>query len=249
MASHWDRYALYANFCHKPDVPDAPLAGPVDPLSLFPTPDHYQNYMSLLGKWGTQLEINVLAVILRTPILVWKLETKKAMDIINYDPTSNDSANTIHIVHCNGNHYEALSHRGGASINEILTHELARQQAQERTLIVIPDNHDHTGSDAHADKGHAHCSLAQKKRRSTSSNDDLHDSLRRRLNTSNSFSSIRPFPIKRRAQSQSSQVQQEPINLLSLRITTKDRNILKRLAPNGCNTLTRRPQKRRKESV
>ena len=141
VASHWDRYALYANFCHRPDVPDAPLANPADPLSLFPTPVHYQNYMNIIGKWGTQLEINVLAEILRTPILVWKLETRKAMDIINYNPTSNVCANTIHIVHCNGNHYEALSHRGGASINEILTHELARQQAQERTLIVIP-NHD-----------------------------------------------------------------------------------------------------------
>ena len=62
------------------------------------------------------------------------------MDIINYRPSSNDSANTIHIIHCNGNHYEALSHRGGAFINEILTHELARQQAQVRTLIVIPSH-------------------------------------------------------------------------------------------------------------
>ena len=161
VASHWDRYALYANFCHKPDVPDAPLASPVDPLSLFPTPDHYRTYMSLIGNWGTQLEINVLAEILQTPILVWKLETKRAMDIINYDPTSNNSANTVHIVHCNGNHYEALSHRGGAFINEILTHELARQQAQERKLIVIT-NHDHIPSDARADKGHAHCSLGSK---------------------------------------------------------------------------------------
>ena len=75
VASNWDRFALYANFCHRPDILDDPDANPVDPLSLFPTPASYQNYMSQIGKWGTQLEINVLAEILRTPILVWKLET------------------------------------------------------------------------------------------------------------------------------------------------------------------------------
>ena len=112
-----------------------------------------------------------------------------------------------------------------------------------------PRDHDHTPSDANANKEHAHSSLDSKKRRGTSFNDSFRDSCRRRFNTSNSFCNLRPFPYKQTARSQRSSFQKEPINLLSLRITPKDRNILKRLAPDGCNTLTRRPQKRRKKSV
>ena len=244
IASNWDQYALYANFCHKPDVPDAPdapLANPVDPLSLFPTPDHYRSYMNQTGNWGTQLEINVLANILRKPLLVWKLETRKAMDIINYNPISNDSANAIHIIHCNGNHYEALSHRGGEVINEILTHELARQQAQGRTLIVIQDRD--PPSDAPANDGPTHSSLHIRKRRMRFNN--FPQSRKRRFDVGASLTSFRVFPSKLRVHPQS---QQEPIDSPRMSITQKDRDILKRLAPDGCNTLTRRPQKRRKKS-
>lgn len=241
IASNWDSYALYANFCHKPDAPDAPDANPVDPLSLFPTADHYLGYMSQIGKWGTQLEINVLAKILRTPILVWKLETRKAMDIINYSTASQDPANTIHIIHCNGNHYEALFHRGGATINELLTHELARQQAQERTLIVIQDHG--PPSTAPPNEGPVYGSIHQKKRRMNF--DTLPHSRRRRYDNSASLTNLRAFPNKHSVHSQS---QQEPLNLSKMRITKKDSDILKRLAPNGCNTITRRPQKRRKKS-
>ena len=48
----------------------------------------------------------------------------------------------MHIVHCNGNHYEALIYPGGRTINERLTRELAQQQMNDRSLIHIQSHDD-----------------------------------------------------------------------------------------------------------
>src|SRR3569833_1796584 len=121
-------YSLYANFCHKPDRPDAPDLQNANPFQLFPDAESYINYMSRDGIWGTQLEINVLAELFQLLILIWKLETRRPMDIINYNPQTNRSANMIHIVHCNNNHYEALIYPGHRKNKETKTQEHAEQQ-------------------------------------------------------------------------------------------------------------------------
>ena len=98
-------------------------------------------------------------------------------------------------------------------------------------------------SDAPANDGPIHSPLHIRKRRMSFNN--FPESRRRRFDIGASLTGFRVFPCKLRVHPQ---FQQEPIESPKMSITQKDRDILKRLAPDGCNTLTRRPQKRRKKS-
>ena len=237
VAANWNKYSLYANFCHKPDRPEAPSLPVADPLQFFPNASSYCSYMLQTGKWGTQLEINVLAEVLQLPILVWKLESKRSMDLIKYNlEKDNQSAKTIHIIHCNNNHYEALVYPGGQTVNEALTRKLARQQQCERGLIHIHSSEQIPDVQNSQPAAPSRC---EKRIRSSDCPTGHHAKKRRVLRIYGSNAEIRPLPpqISRTIQAQCA---------TRAIISNKDIQILKRLAPDGCNTLTRRPQKRRK---
>jgi hypothetical protein len=123
VVAEWNNYAAYANFTHKPDTYSQfkkPLPNKSEPSLdlLFKDANDYSSCMKKNGIWGSYLEAEVIAKLLGIPILIWNKHTRRCYDILNYRPSINTCASTIHIIYSNGNHYDALIFQGSRWENE-----------------------------------------------------------------------------------------------------------------------------------
>jgi hypothetical protein len=205
----------------------------------------YANYMARVGEWGSDLEASVIAKKVNRPLLLWIASTRRHGTLLNFVPVKRSKIKgTAHILH-SGNHYSALIFQNGVEENYYLS-TLVAQSAQmfgrgstnDEPMYVRPVIQSQAIKQKNGEVEFAEVVLQPNKKRRMLK--DASSLLRRQsfrelfVNIENKIN-LRGY-IK------------NPIYDPPCHITVRDENIrnLKRIAPDGDNTLTQRPKKRQK---
>jgi hypothetical protein len=209
----------------------------------FPNAQAYANYMGRVGEWGSNLEASVIAKKTNRPILLWIASTRRHGTLLNFVPVERSKIKaTAHILH-SGNHYSALIFQNGIEENYYLS-SLVAQSAQMFGRGSTNDHPMHVRSDVQSQ------AIKRKNDVVEFAEVDLQPNKKRRMlrEASNLLKrrSFRKLFVNIENKINLRGYMKNPIYDPPRHITVRDKNILKRIAPDSGNTLTRRPKKRQK---
>jgi hypothetical protein len=199
--------------------------------------------MGRVGEWGSDLEASVIAKKINRPLLLWIASTRRHGTLLNFVPVERSKIKgTTHILH-SGNHCSALIFQNGVEENYYLSSLLA-QSAQMFDRGSTNDEPMYVRLDIQ--------SQAMKRKNDVAESAEVvlqPNKKRRMMREVSNLSKRRSFQklfVNIENKTNLRGYINNPIHDPPRHITVPDNDILKRIAPDGGNTLTRRPKKRRK---